>query len=236
MWLIYFCLFYLISSSANAYMEDYPPHQFKQGAYKHIQIKPLVDYDHQEYVSKDGNVKVRMIENPDSLGFLIKEGKKTIVSRKERDGVFPYAVYQYDLDNNGQNDYIVFNSYRGTGLAIYAGRIDIYLKQSEGKFRSISYDSWSADITDFVDINNDGRIGIIVGGSKFFGDHNYFTYNIYEIQNFKMVNINKKFKGFPKFVWYTHKPNDKDTVKISAEDRSRYVAEVDKIFKYESIK
>lgn len=230
--IMFVLIFVSISTKSFAYMENYPPHLFKSGPYGHLDIKPLVDYDKSDYVSKDGKVKARLVENSDSLDFYLKVGEVTLAKMIERDVPFPYAVYEYDLDKNGLNDFIVFNSYRGVGLGVNMGKTEIYLSHSNNKFTHVSYESWSEGIEDFVDINNDGKIEVILGGCQGFGDHTFFTYNIYQIVNFKMVNANKKFKGFPKFVWYTHKPNDKDTVKIEMEERSKYVSEQDKLFNY----
>ena len=67
------------------------------------------------------------------------------------------------------------------------------------------------------------------------GKHPYITYSIYEFKDNKLLNADKKFKGFPKFVWYTPKANDKDTKKLKKKERSSHIAKKNSSIQYQKI-
>ncbi|MBU2035786.1 MAG: hypothetical protein KKA59_08445 [Candidatus Omnitrophica bacterium] len=226
------------SIPALAYFENYPPYKFKNGAPNHLKLEALVDFDKAEYKSKDGQVFVKFKETPDSLDFIVRDGNITLVQLKDKKAGLPLpsAVYKIDLDRNGLEDFIILYSYRGSGLAASEDRMEIYLKKNDKEYQKISYDTMSAMIEDFVDLNTDGKYEAIITNFYSGLKHNYFTYNIYEIKDSGLFNADSKFKGFPKFVWITDKPNDKDTTHLTKEERIDHTEKKDKSISYEIIK
>ncbi len=218
------------TTSVSAYMENYPPHKFKDGHFKHLEAEPLVDYDHPEYQSKDGQVLIRIKNVSD---FLLQVDKAVLVKNGE-EAPMPYGVYQADVDKNGFKDFMVFYHLGASSLG--GGQADLLLNKDGKSYEKISYDTMRGGLEDFVDINNDGRYEVIITGVYAGEKHNYLTYNIYEFNGYKLVNANSKFRGFPKFVWLTNKPNDKDTVHLSKEQRAKSVSESDSSIKYKEIK
>jgi len=218
-----------------AYFQNYPPYKFKNGAPKHLELPNLIGSKADEYKSKDGRVLVQFHQNKDwSFKFLLKDDG-TILDENNGVPPIPQEVYQVDLDGNGQKDFIVLSWDMGIGLGASEGTVDIYLKEKKGKYHLISFETMEWGLEDFIDLNKDGKTEVIM--TSFYGgkDHNYFTYDVYEFKNYKLVNADKKYKGFPKFVWYTNKNNDKDTIQLSARERQKHVAEKDASIKYESI-
>jgi hypothetical protein len=212
-------LFSLSHSNTYPYSDKYPPFSFKEDSPAHLRAKPLVDWDKLEYKSKDGKIMVRLKEERDSFDFILKDGNLVLAQIKENTPPLPYVVYQADLDNNGLKDFIIFNTYRMNGLGAFMDKVEIFLKKENGAYGKISYDTFCAGLEDFVDLNRDGKYEVIImglyGGSK----HNYFTYNIYRISHYELVNSDEQFKGFPKFIWFTYKENDKDTTHLTQEER-----------------
>jgi len=223
-------------SSTFAYMEGYPPHKFKDGKFKHLECKPLVDIENKNYLSKDKRVVAELYEDQDSFNFLLKDGGKILFKMDQWRPPMPYVVYQVDLNKDKLDDFIVFSSFRGNGLAVFCGEVIIFLAKPNGRYQKIYYENMGAELDDFVDLNNDGKYEIIIGDTYWGKNHMYWTYNIYEINEYKLVNANTKFKGFPKFIWYTNDPNDKDTTRLSKEERSSYVEKVNNSIKYVEIK
>lgn len=215
----------LFYSNAFPYFDKYPPFSFKEIQPAHLEVKPLVDFDKLKYLSKDGKILVILKEDADNFNFLLKDGSLVLAQIKENTPPLPYSVYQVDLDNNGFKDFIIFNSYRGNGLGAMMDKVEIFLKKEDGAYSKISYDTLSAGLEDFIDLNRDGKYEVIItglyGGSK----HNYFTYNIYRISDYELVNSDERFKGFPKFIWFTYKENYKDTTHLTQEERYLHAGE-----------
>ncbi|MDD4202198.1 MAG: hypothetical protein PHQ52_01895 [Candidatus Omnitrophica bacterium] len=137
---------------------------------------------------------------------------------------------ELDLDGNGLNDCVVFRQYFGNSIAVLQGKVDIFLRFSETEFQHIYYEGFCIGSEDFVDMDKDGkseiiRLDLVRGADKKGKEHNYWGYNIYELVDGKMVNANEKYEGFPKYVWYTEKHNDKDTSHLTKEYREKLAKE-----------
>lgn len=122
------------------------------------------------------------------------------------------------------------------GAGTMLNEIHIYLKKPEGGYQEISYvkDAGSG-IEDVVDINNDGKWEVILTDLYGAKSHNYFSYSVYEFKDYQLVNADKKFKGFPKFVWFSNKNNDKDTTRLTAQERKKHVEEKNREIQYQVI-
>lgn len=153
--------------------------------------------------------------------------------KKNSDLSSPHRIYKFDIDGNGLEDFIVLLHQGATSLGDEG---EIYLKRQQGGYQKISYESSGIWIEDFTDINRDGRYEVIITDIYAGEKHNYFVYDVYEFKDYRLVNADNKFKGFPKFVWMTNKPNDKDTVHLTKEARSKHVEEKNRGIKYEVIK
>jgi len=208
-------------SIASAYMDNYPPYKFKDGPYKHLETDAFIDYDTPEYRSKDGRVVIKL-EKP--FGLIIQDGTLVLAKVKENGDPLPYAVYWGDVDNNGFKDFLAFYHWGASSFA--GGRGEIYLNKDGKSYQKIVYETIRGGLEDFVDIDKDGKYEVIITDVYAGAKHNYFTYNIYEIKGYNLANANARFNGFPKFVWITNKPNDKDTTHLTKEEREKYVGEI----------
>ncbi|MBF0569887.1 MAG: VCBS repeat-containing protein [Candidatus Omnitrophica bacterium] len=179
--------------------------------------------------------------------YLLKQGPpKTVKAReltlketpafvkKNSDLSDPSQIYAFDIDGNGLEDYIVILH---PGASELSGQLHIYLQKKKGLFQKISVarDVY-AGIEDFVDVNNDGKYEVIIADVYESKRHNYFAYSIYEFKDGKLANADKKFRGFPKFVWMTDKPNDKNTARLSAKVQQDHVAKKSAAIKYHTVK
>ncbi len=223
-------------NAAFAYFSNYPPYKFKESPPKHIEAKLLVDSDKPKFKSKDGKIFVKLEETASGFNFLLKDGKLTLARLTEEKVPLPNSVYLADLDSNGMKDFIVFYNYRGSGLASQKDKIEIYLKNKGGSYQRISFDTLSAGLEDFVDLDRDGKWEVIITGFYRGAKHNYFTYDIYRLKNYRLVNADNKYGAFPKFIWITYNKNDKNTVHLTEEEKLEHVKRKDDSIHYEEVR
>lgn len=225
----------LLSAQAFAYVEYYPPYSFKEVPPASVEATPLLNETRNEFKSDD--VLVR--QTKDSL--LLKDGTLILLDLKGLslggaiDRPYPMEIYRLDLDGNGLKDFVVFSWWGGAGLASMNYRVDLFLKKDKRQYQRISYDTMNPDMKDFVDLNHDGKAEVIITGYYPGKKHNYFSYNIYQFKNFRILNSDSIFKHFPKFIWLTEKPNDKDTQHLSEKERRLHTIEKNRRIRYEEI-
>jgi len=142
-------------------------------------------------------------------------------------------VYRVNLTGNGMHDFV---SFVHAGASPLMDEIHIYLKTRLG-YREISFaEDPNADIRDIVDINHNGKLEVILGNLYLSGKHSYIAYSIYEVKNYRLVNADRKYIGFPKFVWYSNKKNDKDTSRLTVKERQKVVVEMNRAIEYRDIR
>ena len=222
-------------SNVSAYRYDYPPYKFENGPPTHLNARPLVEGEG-DYKSKAVVVHLRE-SKPSEVEFSLKVGKTILVSSDRDMEWFPSAVFQADLDNNGLNDFIVFYNSRGPGLGGHQDRVEIYLRKSKGSFEKISYDAFDAGIEDFIGPDKKNKYKVIK--TEFYEGndrHNYFVYHIFEFRNYRLANADAKVKGFPKFVRYTYKNNDRDTGQLTQHEKLPHTKIKNSSIYYEDIR
>ena len=239
--IILLCILFVLMfvRSSFAYFEDCPPHKFTDKAYPHLECEPVVSYDteYNEFSAKGGTIEVRMEDTIDGVYFIMRDGENILAENLNIEETLPqpWNVYWTDIDNNGFNDFIVISPYMGNGLAATIVQVDIYLNSKE-QYVHIQYDTMFGGMVNFVDIDDDGTYEIIItdvcSGEYKDKPHNYFYYNIYSVDNYKLVNADNSFEGFPKFIWMTNNPNDKDTIHLTQKERQKHTSEKNRSIRY----
>lgn len=214
-----FCL-----TEAEAYMEEYPPFPFKSKKLPpHLKAEKLIEFRGETTIKAEG-LQVELfplLEGGNKLR--IKDSEGIIFETDEGVTPFVFAVYYADLDNNKLKDIVIFSDYRSCGLG-YKHRVDILFQVRRHTFSHIHYDTMCAGLEDFVDMDRDGVYEVIYADFYGVGGHHYFVYNIYEIKEAGLLNANKKYApAFPKFIWFTYKPNDKQSTRITREEKEEYL-------------
>jgi hypothetical protein len=234
----------LFSNSVYAHFEHYPPHTFKDGPYKHLEDKPILGLlagRDTPRVIQEGPIYAEIDASEEGIYFIIRDGDLILVELERANDNSPDFVYWTDINNDGLKDFIVMYCDRGLGLDAYGGLIDIYIKSKTGSYTKISYHTLHIDEKDFVDMDGDGNYKVIItdmysSDSRGQGKHhNYFTYNIYELSAGRLINADYKYKDFPKFVWITNDPNDKNTTHLTEKEKQAHTYQKDDLIKYESI-
>jgi hypothetical protein len=119
-----------------------------------------------------------------------------------------------DVDGDGLKDIKIVASYGGTGLAMLNHRVIYLFQKYDGTFVKISYLDKMGDHWIERDLDNDGKFEIITMTLNRYQSHNYWTFNLYNFDNGKLVNKNEKF-GYPIMTQFLRKPNYRVTDKIS---------------------
>jgi len=224
----------VLQLKVTAYNADYPPYLFKDGAPNCIQAELLVsERGEQFYRSKDGQIKAVLIEGHDYNDVMLYDGKNKLPLVWDW---YVHSIYCYDVDGNGYKDFIILHYSRMNGLGLEGDAVEIFLKMNTSEYVHIFYGTTYSGIEDFLDLNGDGKAEVIIPGFYYGNKHNFFTYSIYEFDKGKLVNADAKYKGFPKFVWFTFEPNDRNTTSIDAATKERLVKEKDDSIQYEIIR
>lgn len=141
-----------------------------------------------------------------------------------------------DLNHDDRQDFVVEIPSMGCGLAGEYNHIALAI--SDGKtYRITALLTMSPGPEDFVDIDGDGRCEI-VHSAFIYNDaadepdrrpHNYRVYNLLEIQQ-GQLQVSRKDRRFPYWIWYTFKANHTPTRRLSAQLKARLWKEQGQVF------
>ena len=160
---------------------------------------------------------------------IMREGKTVAGPYTVRDARWgPSPNYWADLNNDGRTDFIFGFWPGGTGLAFSYYFLLFVISEKENYKRTKIFTA-HADDNDFVDFEGDGvceyvHTSFVFGYSEAAKDgkwHNYWVYNILGIRDGSLYIANEKDKRFPKWVWYTFKPNHKETTLITEKQKAK---------------
>lgn len=223
-------LFFLITSPALAYMEDYPPFQESEKRPKAFPTQRLPA----EF--QDGDLTVRTFEgHPDSVRpFVTDVSFKGELVWNSENGGYGRTLYGEvaDLNGDGLKDvFVVSGPAAPNTLAVYINVITVFLKNMEKRPNILQYETMSFEADqDILDLNGDGKAeflkcDLVQDVESLDGKtHSYWLYNIYELKGDQLALNNSLWLGFPKFIQYTHKPNDKPTKKVSKAVQQQYAS------------
>jgi len=145
-------------------------------------------------------------------------------------------VFYADLDGNGLNDIIIHPEFWGSGLGSFYKTTTILFQAKPGQFQRLDFTSFNFDPRDLVDLKGDGKYELLImqladGLAK----HNFWTYTPYRIENFNLVMDKKSFIGFPKFIFFTNKPNNQATNMLSQQQKDEYLQMLPQVIKSSSV-
>lgn len=223
--LLVLCFF---TSYALAYWEEY--HPFESGAddLPSAYAFPILTHDMGDTITKaDDGISFKKYDTSEgpSIGWagnidILLEGK-LVASVEPPDEVIHFiSLYYFDLDDNGLKDVVSCWDRMGMGIGGHYKHVIIFLQTGKGKFGRLDYDTYEFNIKDFVDLNNDGKYEVLICDLyESLLPHNYWIYLLYKFENFDLKMANELDSRFPKFIWYTKKPNDKEAENLSIEQK-----------------
>ena len=221
--LMMFCL--LSSQEASGYLESHPP--FPAGKpipYAALKAEPVLDY-HAETPFADGSLRISTSAERDKVGRVTTvevDGRPVFDTASAHPDLylqFGSRVLYTDLTGDGRKDILVYSYPGGNGLGAHIEVADLLIAKPDGQFAHTTFEGFAAGPEDYIDVNGDGRYEMLWVNYFFEGDHSYWVYRIVEIGDDGLRLNDQLIPDFPKIVWFTKKPNDKPTQKLTAAER-----------------
>ena len=125
-------------------------------------------------------------------------------------------VYSEDLNNDTLPDYIVNIESGGCGLAAEMSEATFILSSASG-YRARCFDMWHFGQQDLICINKKNYLVLTQfvssngDSTRDKRDHNFWVYQLNCIVGDQFFPANRELLGFPKWVWFSHKENHKET-------------------------
>lgn len=120
-----------------------------------------------------------------------------------------------DFNGDSLQDLKLNVSYMGNGLASMNTRIIYLFQTKDEKFKKVSFvDKLQNGNRIERDLNRDGNYEIITMTLNGYQGHNYWTFDLFNYENGKLVNVDDKL-DYPIMIQFLLKPNFKVTDKIS---------------------
>lgn len=225
-----------------AYPENYSPFS-KNDKLTHPEFKILMEggKDLDEKTVTSGEISIHRIplREPNGerwkLSSIIEISfRSKVVGRINADKRYPFIgeIKEADVDGNGLSDLVIEASYMGSGVSPDA--VIVLLQTEKGKFQRVDYDSFEPSSDDFVGFGNDGNEVLLTGLTSLRGldgrIHSFWTYVPYRVKGFDLV-MDKSISGFPKFIQFTHAPNDKPTNQLTQLQKDEYLRTIPAVIK-----
>ncbi|HSV99076.1 MAG TPA: hypothetical protein VLI39_02820 [Sedimentisphaerales bacterium] len=128
--------------------------------------------------------------------------------------------------NDSKKDVIIGTLSGGNALHSEVSCVCFFLRSKDG-YTTMHGESFYLDGNDFVDLNKDGQVEwiqteLIYGCPGRDGKtHNYWVQNLIQFRDGRATLANGIDKRFPSWIWFTHKPNHKNTVQLTAAQKQQ---------------
>jgi hypothetical protein len=228
-------MFMLSAATLYAHLQEYNPFTPKDKPGK-FPVRQLVEW---RLGNPDGNLYLsqtnRRTDSKDSIVRVSwrKQGDGVNVTMLSSDmkpksdpvhvssaTIAPYGV-SADLNGDAVLDYILFCPYGNNDVG------DVVFVLSEGpRYAFAMVSSLYAGLDDFLDIAGDGRFhflhSTLAGDRQVRGKdglaHNYWVYNLLIIDG-STVKVDLSSAGFPKWIFYTFRPNHEETDQLTLDQK-----------------
>jgi len=216
-----------LPSKGFAFDERYPPFETKAFEDRTLKAVRINGAEKGEFRDKDLTIswETKAVRSSE----VDVRYKSKLVVRVELPGKDDYSnflgeIYYVDLDGNGLSDIIIHPAFYGSGLGSFYKTTTLLLQVSPGQFRRLDFSSFYFDPRDFIDLKGDGRYQLLIMQlADSLPRHNFWVYVPYEIKDFNLRMDKKLHPDFPKFIWYTEKPNSKPTDKLTQKQKNEYL-------------
>ena len=137
-------------------------------------------------------------------------------------------VFACDLNDDGQNDFVVNVWSGGCGLAADGSEVTFLLSGKDG-YRATSFYMYAFGKEDLVRFKPHGPVNFIFNdligsdGEKTRDgrNHNFWVYDLYLIEGDRFILSDTDHPGFPKWVWFKNKENHAETSQLTQEQKKR---------------
>jgi hypothetical protein len=182
-------------------------------------------------------IALRSMQQGDGISFFL-----SFIDRESSDGASsesyqfaPFtplgALESYEGDLNGDTypDYVFVKYFNGNGLAWGYANVGLVLSEGDNDFSVQVVESYAPEPKDFISIN--GQTAFIHASFQY-GDlctdgkyHNFWVYRLYSIDDNQIAPADHLSPDFPKVVFYSFKPNQKETKLLTQEAKDALIAE-----------
>jgi hypothetical protein len=164
--------------------------------------------------------------NWDSSFIRIFKNKKQIQKFFEPMGFSPSNMFEpirvADINGDGLSDLKLIVSYNGTGTACLNVRIIYLFQKNAGEFTKISFnDMMDENKRQERDFDGDKNFEIITMNLRYYGDHSYWLFNLYNFDSDGLLNVNWK-DNYPIMTQFLLRDNFEITNKISREKMKEF--------------
>lgn len=172
-------------------------------------------------------IRITSENNRDVDSIIITRGNRVLLACVEPSMFSPVnlglPIRVADFNSDGLEDMKFVVSYHGCGLAAMFHRIYYLIQKSDGGFYKVSFDDMLFEDMNRRerDMDGDGNYEIITMAVQYHKEHNYWTFNIYNIAETGLVNRSKRF-GYPIMVQYLNRQNFR-AANIAQSIRERFV-------------
>jgi hypothetical protein len=164
--------------------------------------------------------------NWDSSYIRIFKNKKQIQKFFEPMGFAPSNMFEpvrvADINGDGLSDLKLIVSYNGSGLACLNVRVIYLFQKSGGEFVKISFDDMMYENRrEERDFDGDKNFEIITMNLRYYRDHSYWLFNLYNFDSDHLLNVNWK-DNYPIMTQFLLRDNFEITNRISREKMKEF--------------
>jgi len=216
---------FLWSREASAYPESHPPFPAgKPTPYPTLKAEAVLGYS-AETPFEEGPVRISTGPEREKVG-RVTEVRVNDQSIFDTATAYPDFYFQFgsrvfyvDLTGDRRKDILILSYPGANGLGAEIEMADLLLAQPDGTYHHESFVAYAASPQDFIDVNGDGRYEMLWVNFYFEGGHSYWVYRVVEIGDDNLRLNDQLIPDFPKLIWFTEKPNDKPTQKLTVAER-----------------
>ncbi|MDP4209840.1 MAG: hypothetical protein Q8928_13595 [Bacteroidota bacterium] len=130
----------------------------------------------------------------------------------------PDTAFVADYNGDHLNDLKIYFLNLGCGAFNFYAQVIYFFQRPDGGFTKISFTDLYMDFNyrKERDLNGDGNYEIITQSFQNYGKHNYWLFNIYNLKNNELVNVNKLYQ-YPIMSQILYRDNFKITKNLSRE-------------------
>ena len=212
------------SHQTLAYMTSHPPFPFgKPAPYPTLHAKPVIDYKYPAEFT-EGNLRIetaKVAEDKVTTRVSVDAKVSLDTAKESPDMPAPMGsrVFYTDLTGDSRKDIIVYAYPGSNGLGASIELADLLIAKADGTYHHVSFEAYAARPEDFIDTNGDGRYEMLWVNFYETGRHSYWVYRVVEIGENGLQLNDQLIPDFPKIIWFTEKPNDKPTRRLTAAER-----------------